>query len=107
MERIKVYTGYNERHKIHYWQHAEILEAHELPVLGEEWRYGETVTAVTPFPIDAEQDDPGVYEYQYYLIWTEAPEEEPEEGEENKYLVAVPIDLEEIFKEEEEEAEED
>lgn len=70
MEKIKAYTGCNEREKIHYYKEFDIVEV--IP----NFYNGEEVIGVKEVRLDAEQGNQEVYKYDFFEITTLDDEKE-------------------------------
>lgn len=57
--KIRAYTGYDERHKIRYYEDFEIISIEELKELGKTYYFSDV-------PLDPEQGNNEVYDYDYY-----------------------------------------
>ena len=96
--KIRAYTSFEESNKIHRWRDFEIVG--KLPVLGEIKEIspeydGEKTTLVNIFecPIDCEQGNDEVFEYEYFKLeykFEKLNEDDEWEFEEYQYeFVAV------------------
>ena len=71
MRKIKAYTGYNEREKIHYYKEFDIVE-----VLPKEFYNDEKIIGIKEVRLDAEQCNQEVYKYDFFEITTLDDEKE-------------------------------
>ena len=71
MKKIKAYTGYNEREKIHYYKEFDIVE-----VLPKEFYNDEKIIGIKEVRLDAEQCNQEVYKYDFFEITTLDDEKE-------------------------------
>ena len=71
MKKIKAYTGYNEREKIHYCKEFDIVE-----VLPKEFYNDEKIIGIKEVRLDAEQCNQEVYKYDFFEITTLDDEKE-------------------------------
>ena len=71
MKKIKAYTGYNEREKIHYYKEFDIVE-----VLPKEFYNDEKIIGIKEVRLDVEQCNQEVYKYDFFEITTLDDEKE-------------------------------
>ena len=65
MKKIKAYTGYNEREKIHYYKEFDIVE-----VLPKEFYNDEKIIGIKEVRLDAEQCNQEIYKHDFFEINT-------------------------------------
>lgn len=87
MKKIKAYTGYNEREKIHYYKEFNIVE-----VLPKEFYNDEKIIGIKEVRLDAEQGQE-VYKYDFFEITTLDDEKE------KSYYYICKMDIEYILDE--------
>ncbi|WP_302593570.1 hypothetical protein [Faecalibaculum rodentium] len=87
MNKIKVYTACNEWSNTHYWRYFDIID--ELPHIGDRV-FDEVISSIDLIPIDCEQGNESVFDYDYYKITRVASDlnenEDPEDTASYDYV---------------------
>ena len=86
--KIKAYTGYNQRTDTRYYNYFEIVS--KLPEIGEnDYGFeGYKVVEINPVKLDVQQNDDDVYNYDFYEV---VVEEKDDDGiiDQDSVLIAI------------------